>query len=237
MSNIVFGTYNDILFNEKSLMPQPLKNFIPDWYKNITFEEDNNSNFNYIKYLKNVKSCPSFIDIFKFGYVIPAPVDYLIKVNSDNTYEWNTPMVFETEHGLPAIQDHNDLQLIKHLPNNEFKMVLKINLPLKVFTPKGYSCYQLPTPYTYNEYWESAFGMLRTDKLHPVNIQILIKNYGEFIIKQGTPLAVYLPYKRDNLKLKYVNLKENKKFRILDRSKYLKQYGTFKNGIKNYYED
>jgi len=237
MNKITFGTYNDILYNETSLMPQPLSKYVPNWYKNIKPIENTKSTWDYLKFYKTVKSCPSFIDIYKYGFVILAPMDYLINVNEDSTYNWKTPINFTTENGLPAIQDHADLQLLDHINNKNYKMILKINLPLKVFTPKNYSCYQLPIPYEENNTWEAAFGMLRTDKIHPVNIQIIIKQYGEILIKQGTPLAIYLPYKRNQLELEYVNLNSNDKFRKKDKGTYLKQYGSFKHGVKGYLDD
>ena len=40
-------------------------------------------------------------------------------------------------------------------------------------------------------------GIIWSDIHHEINQQMHFKQYGEFIIKRGTPLAMYIPYERN----------------------------------------
>jgi len=51
--------------------------------------------------------------------------------------------------------------------------------------------------YHYNTLFETLPGIIWSDIHHEINQQMLIKKYGEFTIKRGTPLAMYVPYERN----------------------------------------
>ena len=50
--------------------------------------------------------------------------------------------------------------------------------------------------YEFNEIFEVMSGTIHTDMYHEINQQMVLKKEGEFLIAKGTPLAVYIPYKR-----------------------------------------
>jgi hypothetical protein len=52
--------------------------------------------------------------------------------------------------------------------------------------------------YEYNEYFDVLPGIIHSDVYHTINQQICLKKEGEFIIKKGTPLAMYVPFKRES---------------------------------------
>jgi len=241
MKNIKFVATSELLFYEKELMPQETKKFIPNWFKNINKSYKQNYLFNKFKIQNNINSCPSFIDVFNEGYVLLAPVDYLIKVNEDNSWNWQVPLKFDKHKGnnIPEVDVHDDNQMIKYLPKeSNIKKVFKLNLPLEIITPRGYSSRQIAYPYTFNSNWEAAYGVLKTDKVHEASIQIYIKSYEEILIKQGTPLCVYIPFKREKFYKKYYNYATNKKIRKKLNINLLKVHGNYQsNYFKLHHKD
>ena len=51
--------------------------------------------------------------------------------------------------------------------------------------------------YDFNSLFEVLPGIIWSDRHHEINQQMLMKRYGEFTIKRGTPLAMYVPYERN----------------------------------------
>tara|TARA_R100000742_G_C4270142_1_gene88798 strand:+ start:761 stop:1477 length:717 start_codon:yes stop_codon:yes gene_type:complete len=227
MTKIKFVTVSDVLFYEEELLPQPISNFIPEWFKDIK-NYSNDSKHNITSKVKTVKTCPSFVDIFQQGYVIPAPVDYVFKVNTKEDWSWEIPLAFEKENKMIDVDIHDDIQMVDHLPkNSKIKKVFKLNLPLRVITPKGYSCTQLPMPYTYNDKWELSYGVLKTDVIHEINLQINILTNEEVLIKQGTPLGVYIPFKREEYNLEITRLQDDHEASKMINKSLLKLHGRF----------
>ena len=227
MTKIKFVTVSDVLFYEEELLPQPISNFIPEWFKDIK-NYSNDSKHDITSKVKTVKTCPSFVDIFQQGYVIPAPVDYVFKVNTKEDWSWEIPLAFEKENKMIDVDIHDDIQMVDHLPkNSKIKKVFKLNLPLRVITPKGYSCTQLPMPYTYNDKWELSYGVLKTDVIHEINLQINILTNEEVLIKQGTPLGVYIPFKREEYNLEITRLQDDHEASKMINKSLLKLHGRF----------
>ena len=83
-----------------------------------------------------------------------------------------------------------------HMKDNT-SMVLKPSCPWRVKTPPGWSVWQLPMTYHYNPIFETLPGIIWSDIHHEINQQMLMRQYGEFVIKRGTPLAMYVPYERN----------------------------------------
>src|SRR5210317_793138 len=81
MVTITFGCTDDYVFTDKSIHPQPMRNFAPKWYKSIPTNLPNpDENFAYLSNrARTVKTCPSFIDVFKEGVVLLSVQDVLLK--------------------------------------------------------------------------------------------------------------------------------------------------------------
>lgn len=174
----------------EEIKPQPYKNYIPEWWKNMPNKTINNSG--------TAKICPSFSDVFSSAYVLPMWCDTLFKIDSGKVY-WETPSKkFEWEH-------HEDDQFLNHSTywfRQTVKNIMKPSCPWFVKTPPGYSIYQLPLFYDFNEDFITFPGIIHTDVYHQINPQIaLFSNKKEMIIKRGTPLAIHFPFKRSKLKL------------------------------------
>ena len=233
MKNIVFGTYNKNLLLNKELQPKPLKEYIPNYLKDI--KPYKAKDYEFIKGgYSNFKTCPSYIDIYKYGYVILSPTDIWIKVEKNGDLNWKIPISLDVNGN--DIQYHYDEQLLNYIPNKSIKKIIKYNSIYYCFTPKGYSIRQIPVPLSFNTDWEAVEGVLRTDKEHQVNIQIAIKTNNEILIKQGTPLCVYVPFKRENIRVKMIDLNKNNKYNKKLQTQFLIKNGTFKpQHLKNNY--
>ena len=199
---------------------------IPTWFKNVNKSNDELSD-------ANIKTCPGFVDYFKQGYVVSLWCDLKINLiikNDKMYYEWSTP---DKQYTFTT---HKHEQFLYHVPKHvaeKTKIILKPDCPWKIITPKGYSVLQLPMYYNYSEDFEVLPGVLHTDVYHTINQQMCIFKEGEFLIKKGTPLAMYVPYKRDNFDLIMTdNYKLGQKIAIQNNIINSKFKDRFKNLIK-----
>lgn len=212
-NKIIYASYSEEYINNPQFHPKPLSEFKPEWYKKLPAKLPHPQKpfHNLISRIGSVKICPSFADIFNEGYVITAPMDYWFKYNN-GVWEWETPLLL---HKTKDMDNHYNEQFVNHLPSGHgIKFIFKINLPLEIITPKGVWIRQMEMPFTYNKSWFPITGIQNTDKVHQVNIQIaLTAKKGEILIKQGTPLAVHVPFKKETYDTKFVNLNKNYKLK------------------------
>jgi len=231
LSKIHIGFTDENIFNDKSTHPKLIRNNKPNWFINIKKNLYTETPFGKQK-IKNVKSCHSFVDMFNNGVVVYAPTDIKLFVDQEKGLRH-----FELPYNSNTyfITDHANEQFINHLPkNSRYKYIFKIVLPLAIFTDKGFSSYQYQYPYSLNNDFEVLFGQFETDKIHETNLQIAYtSNKKEIIIKKGTPLAVYVPFRRSKLQLKIFNLNKNKKYKNI----YNRQNFKLNSKFDNYYKD
>ena len=216
MSKITVGFLDNYCFNDSSIHPKPMKEYAPEWYKNIkTNDTMPHEYFEYKSKVKTIKSCPSFVDVMKEGYVLLAHCDMILDYNSETeehswaiAYTWKNEISFDK-----PIETHGNQQMVNFLPAaSNIKHVFKLNMPYVIKTEKGYSCRQIPMPYYFNPDWHISYGVLETDKVHEVNLQInFTTDKKQIVIKKGTPMCVYIPFKRDDYSLEVIDLYENKK--------------------------
>ena len=166
----------------------PAKEFIPDWWKKVERMIDNK-----LDNKGTVRNCPSFPEYITQGFVVPLWCDLHLEVHHDS-WKWKSPEKLFTFNNHPGEQFRDWLP--KHVQDNT-SMVLKPNCPWRVKTPPGWSVWQLPMIYHYNPVFETLPGIIWSDIHHEINQQMLIKQYGEFFIPRGTPLAMYVPYERN----------------------------------------
>ena len=148
-----------------------------------------------------VRKCPAIQDYWKTGYVVPmwSDVHLEIQENKDQVmddYKWETP---SDEFKIDL--HHND-QFIKHLTKKEkensgIKFIWKFVCPWFCKTPPGYSVLQLPMTYEVENEFKVLPGIIDTDIHHEINQQVAVYRYGQITIKRGTPLCMYIPFKRE----------------------------------------
>lgn len=211
--NIKFVPHIDGMELVDEVCPQPANNFIPEWFKKMPLHEDRDNmfkdmgepgkNFGWSSKLKTAKKCPSFVDVFNNGFVIPAPCDIYCRYNKE-TGEWytETALAFAGRNQQDTfslqISTHPTLQYLDHAPDAPYEYVFKLDNLWSVITPKGYSIMQIPMLWHHNPLFEAAYGIVHTDQYHQLNIQMMMKKgIEEMEIKLGTPLCYVVPYKRE----------------------------------------
>jgi hypothetical protein len=191
----------------KDCLPKPAKEYIPQWWKETPTIKTEKTWDGSIP--GNMKVCPSFSDYFTKGYIVPMWVDsHLYYDSSNKDWKWATAdgkFIWES-HGNSQYLDYVDHKFL----NKDSFFIFKIQLPWSIFTTKGYSLYQLPTFFHFNEDFSVVPGVRDTDIYHEMSIQLLIhSDKKEIFIPRGTPLAQYIPFKRE--KTKYNVREANKK--------------------------
>lgn len=186
-------------------LPQPAENFIPDWFNKVpNYRVDENR---ILLKRATTKSCPSFSDTFKEGFIIPAPCDIWLKVEEDGSWAW------EASNGYVQCEIHHNDTMVNYLPkSSNVRQVFKLMLPFTIHTPKGVWIRQVPMFWNYNSDFHIPYGQFNTNKVHQVNLQILYtSDKNEILIKQGTPLGQYVPFRKEKFNIKLI--KPNDKYK------------------------
>lgn len=231
---IKYITVEEQFFESKEFLPQSLRNHIPRWFKDVeTKYQQDNIVEQFIKRVPNVRSCPSFIEVFKDGIVLLAPTDIHISTNEANdVWSWRTPIQYFTKENIETVAFHTDDQMRTFLPkNSKTKVVFKLNLPYLVDIPKNYRIRVMPVPYQYNDDFSVCQGILDAKNQPQVNILFeYTSEKDEILIKQGTPLAVHIPYEVEEFKIEnhFYNQKKHQHLRFGNT---LKNLGRFHNSF------
>lgn len=213
--------------------------FIPNWYKNAKnfFEGKVPSISKNNRYATNstIKRCTPFLDGMTIGYMWYSPADIEIYKVKHGEYEevkvsWMTDTILVTEH---SEQQFQDIEVNETL--NTF--VLKWQFDYIIQTPEGYSTFFTHPINRHDLPFRTFSGVVDTDK-YTGAVQFpfqLNKFEGEqMIIKKGTPLCQFFPFKRDEWDSKILKPDEKMAKKslfdlksIIDRS-YKKQYWSKK---------
>ncbi len=181
-------------------LPRPTKGYVPDWFKAVP------------NLAHTVKACPSFPDFFSQGFVLPMWMDSTIRYDSVED-RWFA------DSNMPSWDAHKNDQFMDfvkpHMQGKPGNFVFKANCPWRLITPPGYSVLQLPLFYHFNQEFSILPGIIDTDIHSEINQQILYHGEGNTIsIPRGTPLAMYVPFKRTkyDLEIRYQTEQDRKLF-------------------------
>tara|TARA_B100001094_G_scaffold179502_1_gene173795 strand:+ start:1549 stop:2316 length:768 start_codon:yes stop_codon:yes gene_type:complete len=190
------------------LWPQPASKLFPEWIKDVPKEQPLPEQFRkniFEKTFPTIKKCPVFAETLVQGVIIPLWQDYKILINEDLSYHWEG----RVKHHSLKIDVHPNPQYINFLPQHErdrLATTLKFVCPWHIKTPPGWSCYQMPLYYHFQD-WSVLLGSIRTDTHHEINTQVAFPKSligKEILIPRGTPWAWYVPYKRQTLGLEHI---------------------------------
>jgi len=172
---------------------RPGLNFIPEWVKNIPKSSNELVDGPSPQPHKTIRDCPGFIDLYKHSYVIAMWCDMTIQVGSKFKILPSNEIVFGSK-----VTQFKGKHFINYIPDHaksEYKVATKFVSPWRVRTSPGWGMLQLPMMYDYNPNFECLSGLIHSDLYHEVNQQLIIKHTNEFLLKRGTPLAMYIPIK------------------------------------------
>ena len=214
--------YTTVRGLEEIYPPKLAVEAIPEWFKKMPREIMDQ----WSGHPGTAKKCPAFVDYYKSGVVLYLWCDLWIKINEDTTWEVKTP------EKLFSFTNHLDNQFLDHTPKREYAMVLKANSPWRMVTPKGWDLMQLPLHYHFDERFEVLPGVMSADIHYEVNPQMGFKEYGEYLIPRGTPLAMYVPIKREKMTLEVREMDDEMK--RLEEKQYYWFSGKFSGGYKEH---
>jgi hypothetical protein len=161
--------------------PQPAKNFIPEWYKNIKAGKD----------IVNVKKCIPFLDSMSNGYIQTT---------------WSDINIAEEKDGLKVVFDSNvPLFLhreISHMPVDSafYNIEFVWQRPWSTILPDGYSALVVHPLNRVDLPFITLSGVVDFDKsIHAQigNIPFYIKKGFTGTIPSGTPMFQIIPIKRE----------------------------------------
>jgi hypothetical protein len=183
-------------FTEVEALPdvipvQPGSRMMPDWWKQIpAAAPDSDPRIE----AGTVKVCPAFPDFYSVAYVVPAWCDFIFDFNDGN------PRARTSAPDLFKLSFHTAGQFLSHAPasvKSSVVTVLKLTSPWCVRTSPGYSVLQLPVFYEFDPRFTVMAGAIRSDVHFHIHQQIMIHSRESFVVERGTPLAMYIPFKRD----------------------------------------
>jgi hypothetical protein len=201
MTTVEFFTNNKALLDTPDLHPRPTKVWIPDWFKNLPthseLNKEEDGSLSEYQTDKTVRQCPSFIDYFSHGYVIPMWADLIINYNEKEDY-----YMYRFAGEQYKLQIHGNGQFLNWVDanflGNKSNFVFKFISPWTIKTQPGYSVLQMPMFYHFNDKFSVLPGVVDTDIWHEVNQQVVYHGAGkEVFIPRGTPLVQYIPFKRE----------------------------------------
>lgn len=214
--------------------PYPALKSVPDWYKaqpgNIPGKEE--IAMKHGNTTSTIKKCMPIFDIMTAGYIIPLPMDLYIDTTNPEKIEWSVPLGVRS-FGSDLVSSHSREQY-SHYPidtDKYHKDLFRVMPFWAVKTDPGYSCLIMnPIHQDKVPFWTFG-GIVDTDNfITDGHISMLVEKDFKGVIKQGTPFAQVIPFRREDWSMEVVDVEEANKEVFKQR---LNLRSTFVNGYKN----
>ena len=202
--------------------------------------------------------CPAIFQFRNKGFILRAPYDILLTIESDLKYRWNTSYdtTIHLQGTQPEVHQIAQKQAVTHhdtnalydfmssWPKDTMKIILKLNLPWTLRIPKGYDVLMTDPFYKDDDRFTVCTGMFEST----MGIGLLTvpvkwhSTQGEYLIKAGTAIAQLIPIKKEKISHQNLNLDTDKNFRRDSNITFLKKnenflgnrnFGKFKEWIKD----
>ena len=199
----------------KHSFPIPATQKIPEWYKKLKHTALN----------KTIKGCMPVLDCFSAGYILRMPQDLYIHHNYTNGEKKDSSSHAAFSMQMEEVKDlklnvNTNFQRSFHpidqvggkkggcpfVEKNSNLPFYKITNPFRIKTAPGYSCLFTPPLNNRDDRFEIKSGIVDTDTFPTyINFPIIINGDKypilDTVIKQGTPYAQVIPFKRQNWKM------------------------------------
>jgi len=153
---------------------------------------------------QNSSNCPGIKQLCRTGWVVVAPMDFIIKTTGDGIgFEWETPNVFVRHSNY--ISDHDPSQVIPLIdsPRDTLAHIIKVETPWRIRSSDDIVLLQQPVWWNNESRFQAVAGVFDPRYALQVNIQLLWHELDTgaegTLIKAGTPLAQFLPMPRKTL--------------------------------------
>lgn len=187
--------------------PQPIKKFIPEWYRKaetyyVNPSEDITVEDGTQKLTAGLKTCAPFLDAMISGYTFVIPFDIYVgrTENGDLDIKWNAPQGWESFIGERPKESGSTMpRPAGHAPNH---LVWSSQWGVKL--PRGYSALITHPLNRQDLPFTTSSGIIDSDKFYGNgNIPFFIKEDFIGVIEKGTPFAQIIPIKRKKWKMVY----------------------------------
>lgn len=224
-------------FNEQSadFAPEPKlsSRFVPEWYRAQPSHKGDETLIPEIGMAAStVKRCMPIFDGMTAGYMLSAPCDIHLDATNPEKLEWSIPTALNSQKAdLFAFHSPEQYENYPVDPEKYHKQIFRIMPGYAVGTDEGYSTL-FTNPYHSDDSPLWAFGaIVDTDKfVSEGHLSFLVKKGFKGVIKQGTPLAQLIPFKREAWESEIVDPKEA---RDLFQKQRFALRSTFMNGYKS----
>ena len=232
MPTIRFYPFSEVS-QEFAPLPQPGIKFIPDWYK---AQPGNKGDSEMIPAIgvaaSTVKRCMPIFDAITAGYIIVAPCDIHLDATNPEKLEWSIPAQLQSlKADMFAFHSPEQYENYPVDPDQYHKQIFRILPTWAVGTDEGYSTlYTNPYHSDASPLWAFT-AIVDTDKfVTDGHLSFLVKKGFKGTIKQGTPIAQLIPFKREAWTSEAVDPDEARSF--FDKQRFNLR-STFINGYKN----
>ena len=236
-----FFTKKDIQFIsmvegiEETMPILPMSEYRYDWLKKagdkIKERKKNLADWN--KSNSTLK-CPAMLTFRNKGFILRAPWDIHLTIESENSYKWRTSIGNENvaKDLTETVTHHNEdlfFNFMSSWPKDTMEIVLKLNLPWAMRIPKGYEVLMVEPFYKDDCRFTTCSGVFDSDLgIARLTVPIMWHSTkGSYIIKTGTPIAQLIPVKKDTITHQNLNLVTDKKFKRDDALTYIKMTESF----------
>ena len=209
--NIVFKASDDKIFHIEEI-PQPSNSFLPSWYNETDLYSSGEKTRikavkNFFKtrkpYNQTFKGCIPLIDSMTSGYMITCNTNFSVI----RTIGESLPPLLDWDASTAPVDLQPKEVLGKYpIPEGYNPNMFRWQFNWKIVTPPGYSCLIMHPNHRNDLPFFTLNAIVDTDKhCNNLFLPFFIKDNFEGIIKQGTPIAQIIPFKREN----WVSKKEN----------------------------
>lgn len=189
------------------LKPVPAVAMLPDWFKQLKSDDDDEVPY------PTAKQCRGIWDILSVGYMFVWPFDAEIFKNE----EGKLSILKLREAGEEAFSPHPHFQMGSY-PDPFFatqaKGIQKLSTPYKVKTPPGTSIMMMQPSYRPDLQTTVMPGVLDTDAYYgEFNILFTLNDIGDkqkVKIRAGTPLAQVVPFTRGEWSMEYTKVDQDR---------------------------
>jgi hypothetical protein len=175
-----------------------------NWIRNasLDFKETTSNNVSQYNF-GSVTRCPGLGQLFKTGFIITAPMDFLVTTDRTNLkeFKWNCTlkMIDDTYENPTYIGSHSYDQLAKFMPfrDDTLQTLVKVNTGWRISSSEDIVFLQMPIPYPDHNAFTASHGIIDASQQLEINVQLFWhKLDGTTIVKAGTPLCQLIPIPR-----------------------------------------
>ena len=175
---------------------------LPKYFSSIPKNMFSLKSKKFIPYLRTIKTCPGFINLYKRSLLVTSPFDIYVGLEGTKIIDMKAGRT-----NFEIAEEHPGDQFLNYTPNKVYKCILKISLPFEF--DSNVSLFMSETFYHFNDF-NVLPGILPSSYNSGINFFIPVKkNQNDLYIKKGDPLFLLTPLCETEVKLKFKKINKN----------------------------